>query len=437
MSLQRIDLAEHDRVDLSDENKACLRDVIFKGPPSIRNEKPEHLGIARQCDTLQAHYYIGTTWLKEGVIYASVSPKIQGIDFAKMLNFAEMLSGVLRSENSLKYLSSCYGIMAEEKTIPAEKSDTNYLILLVVLHYISLLKRIAGTGLRKDYVTVEENLKCKIKGKILVPQNIRINNKNSRNDRCFCSYQEYTADIPVNRLLKKALLKAEKMIYGYPEVFEKGGLFHNLRRDIARLKSTFSPISADFSTKDVRNLKFSKLFRNYDDAVKVAKMLLRQESNKAEAGEKGLPPFWIDMTRLFELYVYSLLEEAFPESIKYQVRGRHATVCDFIEIKNRLIIDAKYKTWYNVVNKEHWSSEERTYSPTDDIRELSGYARDTRILHEMTVLEGENYIPPCIIIYPDKNGVERLSKNQSLVEQAEKMDDYVKFYKIGIKLPTY
>ena len=81
-------------------------------------------------------------------------------------------------------------------------------------------------------------------------------------------------------------------------------------------------------------------------------------------------------------------------------RGEFKTAADFLLKKEGLILDAKYKPRY-----EHSKSGVIT-----DIRELSGYARDTRILQNFDKVHQEKEIP-CVIIYPGKSAIEEFLEN--------------------------
>ena len=403
-----------------------LEGIEFVGPPQNR-EAPRNLGIVRTTESIKAHYYIGTTWLKEGKLSISVLPKLNRngvrIDFPKMLAMALEVDGRRESD----YFSSCYGIELGKKGIDAGGLADDLLVLLV-LHYISLLQRIVSSGgLRKGYVDVEENLIARIKGRIMVSRNIVVNDLNMRPDRVFCSYQIYTDDIPENRLLKKALLLAERITEHIASLRND----MDLRQRISKLKNSFSAVSSDVSEYTVKGIKSSKLFKGYGTAIKVAKMILRQESNGMDAGRGVLPPFWIDMTGLFELYVFSLLDAAYPGRILFQVPGTYGTRCDYVDKEAGLIIDAKYKPGYSFQEVEDAM---KVYRQIDDIRELSGYARDKRLIRRMKGRDENSYMPPCVIIYPGpgKSYVE----STDLISQSLRIGNFTEFYRLGIPLPV-
>ena len=158
------------------------------------------------------------------------------------------------------------------------------------------------------------------------------------------------------------------------------------------------------------------------------------------------------MPRLYEMYVLSLLRKAYGNQIQFQVKGCRKTQVDYIKKSERekLIIDAKYKPRYNEGNR----------GILDDIREISGYARDEKILKalgwkpEDECAKG-NYFPKCLIIYPDpKTKFEYEEGEKEDQEMREMTDGFQKegilsdtthireipgfkdFYKIAVPLPT-
>ncbi len=68
----------------------------------------------------------------------------------------------------------------------------------------------------------------------------------------------------------------------------------------------------------------------------------------------------------------------------------------------------------------------------DDIREISGYARDKKILKLGGFLE--DAIPKCLIIYP-QNSKKEDNTLVKLDERWQESEHFVEFYKIGVNLP--
>ena len=408
---------------------------------------PKYLGISSE----QANYYIGASWLtKERAVV--VTPKIIDKDNPyKKTDFIEMYLRALKFSPSSEYFSKFYGIDFEQPVIECNSLNEQLTPLLIV-HFISCLRKAIGHGLKKDYVLREENLQSKVRGRIMMQKNLQKNIFSKRYDRTYCKYQEYTVDIPINRLLKKALIFSSKYLNQLVS-FQYHISLSELISDINKLKSSFYLVSEDIEVHEIKTLKKNKLFKDYNEAFRLAKLILQRfdySINNAGIENKTVPPFWIDMSRLFEVYVYSKLEEAYPGQIKFQVPGKFKSVADFVKVDEHIILDAKYKPRYKNSNSQILA----------DIREMSGYARDYKIRKQMGLRKDDAAIVPCVIIYPEYIPVESeedmseeekeevLSQEEDTVLDFEcksirdiihnhQIPGFKEFYKISINLPYY
>ncbi|MCQ2286643.1 MAG: McrC family protein [Bacteroidales bacterium] len=417
---------EHESKVLNEDEISCLRECRFV--PTGYMQKPKYLGLCWESQTsLLASYYIGASWLVENETSVVVSPKMENIDFVEMFITALAVD----SDPEVNYFSKCYGIDFDAPKISVDKNLCQ-VTPLILLHYITLLEKLVKRGLKKGYVNQEENLNSKIRGQIYVPAHIQRNVCPQREDRAYCRFQEYTEDVPENRLLKKALNFAYRGICSYKS-FNRYRV--ELQSRMNRLFAAFANVSSDIEVHQVSRISHNKLFRHYSEAIRVAKMLLRhfdnsiQRANNEESYETA--PFWIDMARLFELYTYSKLSEKYPGQIRFQVSG-NGGVCDYLKVANEnstecLIMDAKYKPKYEGKGIE-WT----------DIQEISGYARDVKILEELGWLKDKEVntqdVPPCVVIYPEYDDeIDTFGIN--LLDNAEKLSEYTNFHKIAIKVP--
>ena len=188
--------------DYSDKMEYLVGLGLTFEEPDFRKE-PKYLGICNWA----ASYYIGAAWLVEKELAVVVTPKMKNIDFVEMFLAALKID----TQKESNYFAKCYGIQFDEPSIETNE-ELNQLTPLLVLHFLFLLERLVKRGLKKGYVLHEENLKAKVKGRILFGKHLKTNVFQQRADRIYCQYQEYTEDIPENRLLKKALLFSERVI---------------------------------------------------------------------------------------------------------------------------------------------------------------------------------------------------------------------------------
>lgn len=194
----------------------------------------------------------------------------------------------------------------------------------------------------------------------------------------------------------------------------------------------FRNIDSDVNIQSVKESKFDKLNAFYPEAIKLAKMLIKHKENSIAKGgsQKKVPPFKIDMSRIFEVYVLGILESNYPQQIKFQVDGSYGTKCDYVHKGEGIIIDAKYKKWYS-------SKQGRRDHPKyllDDIREVSGYARDSNILKHFDNSMRSN--PPCLIIHPTGTVMPEFENRLFNECKNNPIDGFNKFYHLGIPLPV-
>lgn len=379
-------------------------------------KEPKYLGI----NDWTASYFIGAAWLIPDELAVVVTPKMPDVDFVQM--FLAALEVDTQKESD--YFAQCYGIQFDEPQIETHE-ELNQLTPLLVLHFISLLERLVKHGLKKDYLLHEENLKVKVKGRILFGKHLKTNVFQQRSDHIYCQYQEYTEDIPENRLLKKALLFSERIL-DRCDSLKRQSQYPDLQLRLNRLKASFSHISDDIEPYQVQKLSSNKLFKGYKEAIKVAKMILRRfdySIREASSEQHFTPPFWIDMARLYEMWVLCKLQKCSINPVLFQEIGFYGRqVADFVIREESLILDAKYKPKY----VEDWVD-------IDDIRELSGNARDDRLLPNLP----EDYSPRCIILYPGNTDELKPESDILFEHQGQKISHYRNFYKISVPLPVY
>lgn len=364
-------------------------------------------------------YYIGLTEINGQHI--EVLPKLEDLDFMSLFSFA------LLYQPSSEYFSSCYDINWE-KEIVASTELYNILTPLLVMQYLNVLDKLVGKGLKRDYITIEENLHSKIRGKLRPIANWRKNELKKKEDYFYCQYQVFSANIPVNQLLKKAL-DISLLLLG--NVRSRSYNMTGLAFLSSKLKlvEAFKNIDNNVRLESVRNYKFDKLNMYYSEAIRLAKCIIRHQDNSLNdgSGNKKVPLFWIDMSRLYEVYVLGLLQTHYPNQILFQVKGSYDTQCDYLHIGEGIVLDAKYKLWYSS-NRGRLSQKNAMIA---DIREISAYARDEQLLSYMNK---DVSTPICVIIHPDKETT-KLEAVLSDSVKNNKVEGYKDFYRLGIDLP--
>ncbi|MBQ9312645.1 MAG: hypothetical protein IJ213_06320 [Bacteroidales bacterium] len=419
-------IALHEHEFIKEEDSSLINDCQIRFQKTEYLESPIHLGLYHDQDKyensfsdIRASYYIGTDWLKDDVAL-TVLPKNSSIDYTAMF------LSVLNFPQAENYFSLFYGVDENAKTIDCQWGVNN-IIPLMLLHYLSFLNHIAKKGLKHNYVLIQEILNLKIKGKILLQDNIAKNTCLLRNDRIFCQYQKYLTDCEENRLLKKAFLITMSYLKNN---LSKKHLNNFSKSFTGNIYKAFEDVSDNINIRTVNQTYQKTAFKHYYQALKLAKIIIKQfhYSVRTEVmGKYKVPVFWIDMSRLYEVYIYSKLYKSYGKQIMFQVKGNYNTAVDFIKQDERLIIDTKYKFIYGNEGVK-----------IEDIRQISSYARDMKIISQIGINENDDKELKCIIIHPSKEnekGVVDFDKNKTLLSYAKPMKAFRNFFTIEVSLP--
>jgi 5-methylcytosine-specific restriction enzyme subunit McrC len=371
---------------------------------------------------LNSGYYVGLTWLDKNKSALLINPKLNSKNPLELdgfqIDYYKMLFSCLQHPEVANEIEKLFEIKWEEPTIEIE-SQEDILTPFLIIQYLTLVKAIVRKGLKKSYYKVEKNLHSKIKGKVLISNTIKHKLVKNKPLNTFCQFEEFGVNGLENRLLKKTLLFIQKYL---PHRL-KENQFHYFGETINYITPAFEQVDNKI---DIRDLKFTKnnaFYKEYEEAIKLAKIILKRFSyniSNTENKKIATHPFWIDMSKLFELYTLGMLKDCFANEVKYHFT-HYGNELDYIlkSVDFQMVIDAKYKQYelYKVKN--------------EDVRQVSGYARLEKVYKYLEKTYPESI--DCLIIHPDiNNGLEDF---KSVNFKLHSVKDYLGVYKIGIKLP--
>ena len=224
-----------------------------------------------------------------------------------------------------------------------------------------------------------------------------------------------------NRFLKKVLQFVISFKNTHPTFFARNEA--TISELITYCTPYFELISEEIDIENLKNITINPFFKEYEQAIEIGKHILKRFSyNITETTQHkvSIPPFWIDMPKLFELYVYKKLQEQFGgrEEVLYHFIADY-TELDFLlnTPEYKMVIDAKYKPIYE------------EGKVIDDIRQVSAYARLEKVYKKLG-LENSNQLIDCLIIYPS------LEENKDLnFNKLETIEGYAKIYKQSLSIP--
>lgn len=401
--------------------------------------------------TIKANYYIGVGTIPNGhhifispkvnskllkLIHENlddenldnaVRAKIENEDEIKSLpevDVVKMLSEIVKLPNVTKEISALLDIDWNATEIEVDHLENDYLSPFLVLQFLYVMKTIVKKGLKKSYYTVEENLNSRIKGKILVPQTIKLNHLKNRVTNTYCKYQEFGFNSVENQFLKKVLEFVKNYLSANKKLLSSAN--SEIHHTLNYISSAFDLITPLENIREIKSVKHNKFYKEYKDAIQIGELILKNFSysiTKSNKTKRKTPPYWIDMSRLFELYAYKrLLENSEYSQIKYHWKtfGNEVDFIGFYKNSKKenvspVIIDAKYKLHYDN-SKEH-----------QDMRQVAGYSRLKKVYDYFSDKVNNNQIIDCLIIYPT------LDKDKEL--KISEIKAYQSIYKMGICLP--
>lgn len=262
--------------------------------------------------------------------------KIYSVDEWKSLKKEknEVLFGTIRGVGNIELFSRKSG-----QEDPAEDSanDVAYGLADVfgafeILDFVNKAKKVCEKNLKKQSQKVEENLNCKVKGRILVQKQIKYNLSKGQNQKVYCSYNKMTEDIRENQIVKYALYLCKNHEIG-----------DALGEDIRFCMNTLTNVPLKkCNISDFIGLKNNGVFRQYKEALAAAKKIIKRYSvselddqlekvtgtsektventpiagtseSKAHLTSGEVVPYFIDMNLLFEYYCRAIFKKAIEE----------------------------------------------------------------------------------------------------------------------------
>jgi len=132
-----------------------------------------------------------------------------------------------------------------------------------------------------------------------------------------CAFDEFTADIALNRYLKAAVRRG----------LLTPGIARSVRRALMAVLVKFDEVVDEAVRVDgLDGHVFTRLDRSYEPAVRLARLLLAGEALTDRSGSLSAQAFMIDMNRLFEAFVEERLRQALRDV--FDLRSQHRTHLD-------------------------------------------------------------------------------------------------------------
>lgn len=386
--------------------REMLRQCVWKLDENDPHEVPCTLGLHYgQAGTLLASHFVGQVWLhvKQAVetpppkpIALRILPKRGDGQAEKVVDFMAMLDACLGHPVVSHHLDTCFHFWPEQPSMVSEMTkDVRLLVIALYLRYLTVL---CQRHLRKEFRHVRENLCGRVKGRVLVQDNLRQNTVRCRPDRVVCQYQEHSLDSPENQILRAALVQCLKELPHAPNLSSINKVQEWARFCDASLRGVRL---RRIHPNEFRFLRLGGLKRAYKQPLRFAEWVLAllgsDPNQERKAGTSSIPPFAIDMNELFERYCEVLLRRekhnGNPRNpwagYKDNNLGKSLKIRpDFIESATGEVLDAKYKYGWAPSNNR------------GDVYQVVAYCRQEFVKKELS----DEYARKAVILYPCASG---------------------------------
>ena len=264
----------------------------------------------------------------------------------------------------LKMLGYCKKIKVDAVSEASLRKKYNSLLDLYFELFLSEVSQLLQHGLIKKYNKNSGNVTA-LKGQMNFGKNIQQNL--IRQERFYTNHQVYDYDHLINQILFKALQVLKTITSNF-----------YLIDSVNRILTNF-PEVGDIQ---INKTHFDKLTTNrksvsYNEALKIAKMILLNYSPDIKGGDENMLALLFDMNKLWEEYIYRMLLKVDDPSIKVSFQNRDKFWENKI-IKPDIVISKNETINNEVIRKEYiidtkWKIIDPTEPSDNDLKQMFAY----------------------------------------------------------------
>lgn len=308
------------------ENETATVELSQAQARLLREQFGDHLDVQRDWETggflLTAKQSIGIIAIAG--LRVTIEPKVPLTNLFYMLTYAYDLP-LFRDEEA-----------------PLAAGDDLFEFLVEI--FVRQVNQLARQGIYRGYVDFEETT-TRLRGRLLLGEQLRRNVVQPV--RFAQRFNDFTADLPENRILKATLHR----LAGAPLGDDA------LRRRVRRTLSAFAeaPLVA-VRPEECERVTYNRLNARYRTPIRLAQLFLRHLSLEGREGHTPFMAYLLPMAEVFERFVARYLAEHFAAHPRISVRAQESIWLDEafrergrLDIllrwagQPRLIVDTKYK----------------------------------------------------------------------------------------------
>lgn len=313
MSDSILTVGEYGRIFLSDVNESLsdgnlkLGSKHFKALLALLETDDEQASInssfftysrLKGIEQLHVQNYVGVIRLPDGV-QIEVLPKISRYldkDIARNL----LIKMLIELEDSPFY----------EGTLADLDSHRMPIFELLMRIYLDRVANIVRKGIARDYVSREDNLVF-LRGKLELTKHIRHNSYNL--GRVYCNYDEFDCDLPINRVVKGALVVVNTLTQNSSN-----------QQRCRELLFWFDGVPETIDARlDLKRIRHDRHVQHYASVMPLCRLILESLNPLTQQGENQAVSMLFPMENVFESYVSVKLPKQFESwNVEVQVKGK-------------------------------------------------------------------------------------------------------------------
>ena len=356
---------------------------------------PEWFGLNRGRGGVELGFFVGVGRLPvDGSPILRVGPRFAHVDYAAM--YARCAADPVVSG----HLDRTFTVWPEREPVPVDEAQHDWFARLLVYASLNATAKLCARHLRRGAVRVVENLQGRVKGRILVGEQIRQNLSRMRPDRTVCSFSRFEVGIVENIILRAALEVGASFLGRSPMPNADRALLCA----IAAARAALSGVAVRrIHVRDHLSARTTGTMAAYRTPLRLARAVLDHlgldpENLHASPEPRDVPPFALCTYELFERYCEVLLRRRHPEmealvreedniGRSFRVRPDYLLHAD----GNGWIVDAKYKQNWNWTKK----------LDREDVYQVVGYSRHGAVLGRLRALGmAADAAPRIAVLYP-------------------------------------
>lgn len=310
---------------------------------------------------------------------------------------AEKGKKIRTARKNLFSLLSISGLIRSYKSKISQSGKEKDFYEFFISLFLTDLETIMGPSLHHEYIYQNDDINH-IKGKLNFQE--QIVKLPSERHTFSCSFDEFSVDNPLNRLIKAALLKIQR-----------------ISKDVGNKKRSFNFYSLMHEVEDevifpsyMIKLHFNRLNEKFKGLVEFSFMILFGSTYSAEEGSHQYYALVFDMNLVFERYITKLLRNSLQEyTFDYQhvlhLASEYQSTVNYCRNKKRVIPDIIVKE-----NGNQIAIIDTKYKP-----DLTNGFISNADFYQMMAYSVANESDKSLLLYPNIRKKDELKERDDLV----------------------